>query len=174
MGRCYEFGVSIRPGCEHVMVVPPEGGRCECTGCGARCTGQFAACATIIATPGYRPAVAPNLPMPQPQLEAAVTVIDPEVPADGATPVAVGSVVRPDPLLSVLTEVQDLGKQLVSRDDELAELFDRLVAELRKLREEVRAGRDDAAETKALIQRIAIELEKMSSGSSLGLLRRPG
>lgn len=59
MGRCYEFGVDVVASCGHAMVVSASGGQCECPTCGARCGGRFAACAGILARPGYTPAIAP-------------------------------------------------------------------------------------------------------------------
>ena len=59
MGRCYEFGVVVREGCDHAMVVPGEGGRCECAACGASCPGRFPGCAAIVSRPGYVPVLAP-------------------------------------------------------------------------------------------------------------------
>lgn len=59
MGRCYEFAVAINGGCEHAMVVTPEGGACECPSCGAHCTGKFGGCEAIVAVPGRVP---PHLP----------------------------------------------------------------------------------------------------------------
>lgn len=60
MGRCYEFGVSITAGCEHAMVVGPEGGYCQCPSCGKQCPGQFKACAQVVAIPNYVPPGAPT------------------------------------------------------------------------------------------------------------------
>ena len=60
MGRCYEFGVVIAEGCDHVMVVPAEGGKCVCSGCGTDCLGRFNGCASIISQPGYVPLLAPE------------------------------------------------------------------------------------------------------------------
>lgn len=60
MGRCYEFGVVIHEGCEHTMVVSPEGGACLCGSCGASCTGRFRGCDAVLALPGHIPIAAPE------------------------------------------------------------------------------------------------------------------
>src|SRR5688572_23223867 len=61
MGRCYEFGVAVAEGCEHAMVVTPEGGACQCRGCGVRCEGRFPGCAAIVAIPNRVPPAARTL-----------------------------------------------------------------------------------------------------------------
>lgn len=59
MGYCYEFALDIVSGCGHAMTVAPEGGRCECLTCGARCPGRFNGCAPVLEQPGYIPLTAP-------------------------------------------------------------------------------------------------------------------
>ena len=150
MGHCYEFGVLVGKDCEHAMVVPDAGGRCECATCGVECTGRFAACASIIARPGYVPSTAP---------EWAVAVGSPAPPTPSpATPdtraslpgTAIGSVA--DALVEAVTS------QLADRDAELGARIDTLlgmVGELeRQNAEQVASLHTALAELTSLVHRL--------------------
>lgn len=52
MGRCHDFGVDIRPGCEHPM--RPGEDACACPECDAVCEGRFKGCVDVWAR-GPRP-----------------------------------------------------------------------------------------------------------------------
>lgn len=84
MGRCYEFGVVIAGGCDHAMVVSPEGGACVCGTCGAACTGRFRGCDAILAMPGHVPVAAPKVDT------------RPESPADVPLPLRTAGPTLPD------------------------------------------------------------------------------
>ena len=138
------------------MVVPDEAGRCECPQCGATCGGQFKACTAIIATPGYVPITAPKWALVR-QHEAidAVTGAD-GTPQDGpgsdgraeATEGAPTAPEVPHAVAADLTGlIEDLGKQLATRDDELAALFERVLEAFGELRDTLA---DQAASIAAL------------------------
>jgi hypothetical protein len=175
MGRCYEFGVSLKEGCEHAMVVAPEGGRCICPACGMSCPGQFKACALVVSKPGYVPVAAPTwalaggsghrepaLPVRNPHLLDA----DPEpgsqqlqvvpAPTAGLAAVYEGELAEVRSLLETLLErpdratdaVQMLNAAMASRDEELVDTFGRLTDAYNRLTDEVRA---DSAAREALV-----------------------
>lgn len=170
MGRCYEFGVVITEGCDHAMVVPAEGGKCVCSGCGADCLGRFNGCASIISQPGYVPLLAP----------ASALVLRPEVaeqrpttagteeqttarPTIDVTPPSTMPAVpdstefpteAEDALLRMLgapevtlAKVERLEQQLALRDKELALAFQKFTEALHRVGEllEKREATGDAA-----------------------------
>lgn len=127
MGRCYEFGVLVGKGCEHAMVVPDAGGRCECATCAVVCTGKFAACAAITDHPGYVPSTAPAWAVavgtpapPTPPPSAPGTDPGPSLagPPVGNVP---GALVE-----AVTTQLADRDIELRARIDALAEMVDDL------------------------------------------------
>ena len=173
MGRCYEFGVSIREGCEHAMVVPAEGGRCECVGCGTSCPGRFKGCGRVIAQPGYIPSTAPGWSLTPPEEPAAVVAAVP-TPLVPSPPSPVEDVVvgTPAQLETVIDLIEDVAKQISARDSELAALFDRFVEEFRGLRQQVL---EQNQQITALGQRVVVMEERFDtivSASLLGPIRR--
>ena len=50
MGRCTEFGVIIKAGCDHTMQAGASS--CTCVGCGVVCRGQYAGCPEVWAGAG--------------------------------------------------------------------------------------------------------------------------
>ena len=142
MGRCYEFGPVIGPGCEHTMVVPSSGGRCECPNCGVICEGRFSGCAAVIAKPGYVHALAPPSAR-QPQAVGAVapiaeneTTTRPEAPVELLSPERaskngssldhVGESATVTMAPDVRRFLTELRTMLDARDAELVETFTRL------------------------------------------------
>ncbi len=148
MGRCYEFGVVVGEGCEHAMVVPAGGGRCQCATCGVTCTGKFAACASIIDQPGYVPATAPAW---------AVAVGGPRPePAPPRPPV--GPAPQPSPDLTELVEA--VAKQIAEHDVELVTRIDDLAAQIAELQ---RQGAQQAASLQAALARLADVVERIGA-----------
>lgn len=145
MGRCYEFGVSISDGCEQAMFVPAEGGRCECSGCGAPCHGQFRGCSAIISKPGYMPAIAPKWARgPRPIATATRPIPDGDTMSAQA-PVPAPTAV-PAPTLEEILPLIDasIRQAFAARDHELVEALARLGNALGQAR------RDLAAEQQAI------------------------
>lgn len=148
MGRCYEFGVLIGEGCEHAMVVPESGGRCQCATCGAACTGKFAACASIIDRPGYVPATAPTW---------AVAVGTPGPAPAPSSPPAAGPAPRPsspDPAVGTVAGalVEAVAERLAEIDAELGARIDTLSKAVDELR---RQSAQEAASLQAAITNLA-------------------
>jgi hypothetical protein len=195
MGRCYEFGTSIADGCDHAMAVVDEGGACRCPACGASCLGRFAACAQVLARPGYVPVHAPRMAVPPVPTTPPAPPAGPEpvpapsVPAPAAT--AVASVrpahMAPDPdpeladvrsMLEALLHRPDRAVQAIEavnhaievRDGELLHAFERLTKAYEALTEEVRADHAARVELKAAVERLADRLE--TSEARRGILGR--
>src|SRR5687768_1949063 len=86
MGRCYEFGTSINPDCEHGMVVVDEGGACRCPVCDTLCRGRFAGCAEIVSRPGYVSPLAPPTRKVRTSASAASVAVTPIAVYDDEAP----------------------------------------------------------------------------------------
>jgi hypothetical protein len=127
MGRCYEFGVLVGEGCQHAMVVPASGGRCECEACGVACTGKFAACASILAQPGYVPATAPAWALQKGEGTAAT----------GAGSRSLGSGTASASGPEVAAAVDGLAARLDERLAELTRRIDALAADVTRLQHPV-------------------------------------
>ena len=164
MGRCYEFGVVIEEGCDHAMVVSPEGGACVCAGCGAGCTGRFGGCSAILAMPGHVPLAAPKgsldgqaRPQGVPLRAVSATgeagpvrpLAMPEVPD---APERAPEHVVPDGLpLPRLAEVVDMFEELLARPDRTVDALAQLRRELEKRDEELLAAFDRLADAHSRI-----------------------
>lgn len=146
MGRCYEFGVVVGEGCDHAMVVPAGGGRCQCATCGVACTGKFTACAAIIDQPGHVPSTAPAW---------AVAVGGPR-PEPAPPPLPAGPAPRPAPELTELVEA--VAKQIAEHDVELVNRIDDLAARVAELQ---RQGAQQAASLQAALARLADVVERV-------------
>ncbi|HVM07315.1 MAG TPA: hypothetical protein VM345_02540 [Acidimicrobiales bacterium] len=162
MGRCYEFGVAVEEGCEHAMVVIDDGGACGCAECGARCTGRFNACASIIAQPGYVPVNAPKVGAPAAAVEPATRTRS--VPDEAPTPVRVqGEIVAVRSMLEALLDrpdrtadaVQLISHELAVRDQELASAFDRLTNAFERIADQVSEDRDAREQVVAAVRELA-------------------
>lgn len=131
MGRCYEFGVLVGDGCEHAMVVPAGGGRCECATCGVSCTGKFAACTAIIDQPGYVPSTAPAWAV---AIGAPAPAPVPDEPVLPASPAAESRAPRPPSATAPagdLTElIEAVAKQLSEHDVDLVTRIDALAGQV--------------------------------------------
>ena len=179
MGRCYEFGVSIRDGCEHAMVVPAEGGRCECVGCGTPCTGRFKGCTAIISVGGYVPTTAPawSLRRPEP-LPTATAVTGPTVallpPPPPSPPAPVLAERDDDVITRVQASLDELGRQIEARDAELGALFDRFVDEFTRLRDEISSLGSTTSLLRSRVDDLTERLDRMVAASLLGPIQRDG
>src|SRR5687768_4144955 len=121
MGRCYEFGAVIHEGCDHAMVVSPEGGACVCGTCGVACTGRYSGCEAILAIPGHVPLAAPR------RKDASTRV------ALSARAAAPGTSPLPPPVASALLAMPDTQPQPVEELDlpklaEVVDMFEELLA----------------------------------------------
>jgi hypothetical protein len=180
MGRCYEFGVSIREGCEHAMVVPADGGRCVCVSCDTACPGRFKGCVAVISQPGYVPVTAPAwslhrdlskdpaVPVGAPSIDEGRTGVASASHAEPASPAGSPSF-DPDVVVAL---VEDLGKQIARRDAELGALFDRFVEEFQKLRDEVARQSESVALLRHRTDDVASRLDTIVSATLLGPLSR--
>ena len=184
MGRCYEFGVVIAEGCDHVMVVPAEGGKCVCSGCGTECLGRFNGCASIISQPGYVPLLAPKpsaasraraAPALRPIAEPAPAHahVEQAHPIPAPPPPPPPSVVplftdkQVERLLSapeeVLDKMQVLGEHLRERDNELAAAFDRFAEVLHRLSAEAAADRKAQEKLAEAIQELVTRVDSVEA-----------
>lgn len=168
MGRCYEFGPVIGAGCEHTMVVPSSGGRCECPNCGVICEGRFSGCAAVIAKPGYVHALAPPSAR---QLHAVETVQPAHAVAESGLAVEVASPDEPSANGHALDHVGDaaavhmapdvrrflseLRTMLDARDTELVDTFTRLEEAYTTLVKKV----DEVHEGQRRIEELLVALE---------------
>ena len=171
MGRCYEFGVLVGEGCEHAMVVPGSGQRCECATCGVTCTGKFAACETIIAKPGYVPATAPPWALrvgsfPEVPARASGGVVGRETGSGPGSPKA-GS----DPA-DLVGAIEGVAKQLAEHDVELATRLDALAGEVAELQRRVSLQESALQAVLTRLAGIERKLDEPRLGSLFGLTRR--
>jgi hypothetical protein len=180
MGRCYEFGVAVVDGCEHVMTVGPQGGHCGCSQCGARCEGRFRACAAILATPGYVPVASPPSPRPASQTPASAVVSSSPAPARKARFSLFGgppeeeagandhAVAEFRSMLAnlldrherALAAIESIDATVGARDVELIAAFNRLTQAYAELTAEVQAGHEELSELATMVVRLAARLER--------------
>ena len=188
MGRCYEFGPVITEGCDHAMVVSPEGGACVCGECGARCLGRFKACGPILAQPGYVPVTAPrhtakaaaaNVPVPLLGDSPAPAAPDLAMPAvervaPASRPAEVPRMADIVPLFEALLDrpdrtnelVAQLRHELATRDDELGDAFDRLTEAHARIAEELAADREARERLVAAVETLSERLARIEDKTS--------
>ncbi len=178
MGRCYEFGVVIGAGCDHAMVVPAGGGRCECRSCGAVCTGRFDGCAAIVSQPGYVPVVAPAWavevsPAEPSALARAETGVEIVVPEGRHGDEGLGVLVeRMDESLRRAGEpaarLEQLAAEVAARDEIIAEAFEAMNAAYRELAAELRSLADAQRALAEATGKIEAALEAALEGGTSG------
>lgn len=159
MGRCYEFGVLVGEGCQHAMVVPASGGRCECEVCGVACTGKFAGCAAILAQPGYVPATAPAWALQKGRGEAPGGAGG----ADGggrSRASAAGPGAGP-PATELAATLVAMADRLDERQADLSRRIDALAAQIAELQ---RHGADQAAALDAALLALAEAVKRLEEG----------
>ena len=163
------------------MVVPPEGGRCDCPTCGASCPGQFKGCGLVVRVGGYVPVAAPDWakphgarraerdtpalalrtgrPQPQSHDSPLPAVVDDAQVALEVTEVrslVLELLDRPDRAVAAIELVRN---EMAQRDDELAKTFERLAVAYTKLLEEVAADRTAREELATAVTRLEQRLD---------------
>ncbi|MGH9177230.1 MAG: hypothetical protein ACRD0N_01560 [Acidimicrobiales bacterium] len=172
MGRCYEFGVLVGEGCEHAMVVPDPGGRCECATCGARCAGRFAACAAIIESPGYVPVTAPAwaVAVGNRSDRAPLGAGSSAGPGLGA-----GVPAQPEPAeaaADLVGALEGVAKQLAEHDVELATRLDSLAERVAELQRQVTGQESGLQAVLARLAAVDRKLDELPFGPLFGPPRR--